>query len=285
MRVDHKVVSIIANLSVKERCPVYLLDLYISKLPKQAKEKNLFYCRPLQSTPKSSTEPWYSAIPIGRNMLQNMVRQMCEEADISGWKTNHSLRVCGTTSLFAAGVTERVIQGRSGHSSSDALRKYERVTETQKKSVAKILTGETDHYESVPSSRPTSVLPNNSVRQPAASSSVMYKDCVVNMYSAPYFPPFPHYPPYQMPPGPSSNDSYPPYQMPPGPPSNNSWSSNDKLLLNSYISYLFTHFIYSLQERGFMPSLKGYCNYLLLYFTLILLVLYHFSKGIYYLAN
>ena len=84
MRVDHKVVSIIANLSVKERCPVYLLDLYISKLPKQAKEKNLFYCRPLQSTPKSSTEPWYSAISIGRNMLQNMVRQMCEEADISG---------------------------------------------------------------------------------------------------------------------------------------------------------------------------------------------------------
>lgn len=150
---------------------------------------------------------------------------------------------------------------------------------------SKDLTGETDHYESVPSSRPTSVLPNNSVQQPAASSSVMYKDCVVNMYSAPYFPPFPHYPPYQMPPGPSSNDSYPPYQMPPGPPSNNSWSSNDKLLLNSYISYLFTHFIYSLQERGFMPSLKGYCNYLLLYFTLILLVLYHFSKGIYYLAN
>ena len=48
---------------------------------------------------------------------------MCDEAGVSGQNTNHSLRVSGTTSLFSAGVPERVIQGRSGHSSLEALRK------------------------------------------------------------------------------------------------------------------------------------------------------------------
>ena len=112
MRVEHKVVTIITNPSVKKKCSVLLLDLYVSRLPQEAEDKNLFYCRPLQKIMKSSTEPWYSATLIGRNMLQTMVRQICEEAGIHGQKTNHSLRVCG-------------------HSSLDALQRYERVTEDQ----------------------------------------------------------------------------------------------------------------------------------------------------------
>ena len=43
MRVEHKVVNIIANPSVKEKCPVFLLDLYISRLPQEAKDKDLFF--------------------------------------------------------------------------------------------------------------------------------------------------------------------------------------------------------------------------------------------------
>ena len=43
--------------------------------------------------------------------------------------------------MFAAGVPERIIQSRTGHSLLEALRKYERVTEDLEKAVSRILTG------------------------------------------------------------------------------------------------------------------------------------------------
>ena len=76
--------------------------------------QELFYCRPLPSIPKDVNDPWYVAVPIGKNVLAKMVSTMCDEAGISG-KKNHSLRVSGATSLFDAGVSERVIQQRTGH--------------------------------------------------------------------------------------------------------------------------------------------------------------------------
>ena len=81
-----------------------------------------------------------------------MVKEIFAEAGIAGKKTNHSLRVAGATSLFSASVPERVIQGRTGHVSIEALRKYERVTENQELAVSKILTGEKDSFEQFPSS-------------------------------------------------------------------------------------------------------------------------------------
>ena len=58
-----------------------------------------------------------------------MVSSVCEEAGVTGKKNNHSLRVAGTCALFDAGVPERIIQGRTGHRSLEALRMYERVTD------------------------------------------------------------------------------------------------------------------------------------------------------------
>ena len=46
-----------------------------------------------------------------------MVCEMCKAAGIEGNKSNHSLRVAGTSSLFAAGVPEKLIQSRTGHAS------------------------------------------------------------------------------------------------------------------------------------------------------------------------
>ena len=232
IHVEHKVVTIVANSAVMEKCPVFLLDRYISKLPKEAKENDIFYCRPLQKIPQDSTQPWYSPSPVGRNMLQTMVREMCEEAGISGRKTNHSLRVSGTTSLFSAGVPERVIQGRSGHSSLEALRKYERVSGAQEMAVSRILSGETYEYEP---STPEDIV-SNLPKVPVVSSTsvstvttsttpVMYKDCTFNTYSgipptvSPFFPPgYPNYGQFPMPPfGTSPYQPYLPsvYQPPP----------------------------------------------------------------------
>ena len=62
--------------------------------------------------PKGVNQPWYVGVPIGNNLLTKMVPEMCSEAGIAGKKTNHSLRVSGASSLFDAGVPERIIQQR-----------------------------------------------------------------------------------------------------------------------------------------------------------------------------
>ena len=120
MRLDHKVVTAVSNPNLGEHCPVYILDKYISKLPEKAKNMDLFYCRACPKLPKNPEDPWFIATPVGKNTLSNMVRDMCQEAGLEREKSNHSLRVGGTSSLFAAGVPERIIQGRIGHVSLSA---------------------------------------------------------------------------------------------------------------------------------------------------------------------
>ena len=103
---------------------MYLLDLYISKLPEEAKEKDLVYVRPLEKLPHDASKPWYSAVLVGNHTLQQMVKKMCSDAGI-GHKTNHSLRATGATELSKRGTPEKLIQERTGHCSLEALRTYE----------------------------------------------------------------------------------------------------------------------------------------------------------------
>ncbi len=121
MKMEHKAVTIVANPTVQERCPVFILDLYLSKLPPETKEKDIFYCRPVTTFLQKHGDPWFLAVPVGKNVLGKMVSEICEEAGVNGKKTNHSLRVTCATSLYAAGVPEKVIQSRTGHSSLESL--------------------------------------------------------------------------------------------------------------------------------------------------------------------
>ena len=70
-----------------------------------------------------------------------MVKNMCEQVSIAGKRTNHSLRATGITTMFQAGLPEKVIQDRSGYRSVDGLRKYERISEVQQASACKVLSG------------------------------------------------------------------------------------------------------------------------------------------------
>ena len=121
-----------------EHCHVFLLDLYISKMPKKAKEMDYFYLRPLESTPRNPSAPWYYASPVGEHKLGKMVKEMFCEVGVSG-KTNHSLRATGASALFQVNVPEKIIQERTGHRSVKALRLYERTTEQQHHQVSNIL--------------------------------------------------------------------------------------------------------------------------------------------------
>ena len=95
-------------------CHVRLLDMYIDKLPAEAKSKDCFYFTPLQKLPGDPTKPWFSAIPVGWNELDRMVKEMLEEVNIAG-KSNHSLRVTGATRMYKHGIKEKTIQSRTGH--------------------------------------------------------------------------------------------------------------------------------------------------------------------------
>ena len=46
LHVRSKTVSVYSNSDIGDRCPVLILDKYISKLPKKAHEDDIFYARP-----------------------------------------------------------------------------------------------------------------------------------------------------------------------------------------------------------------------------------------------
>ena len=107
LRVENKVVPVFATPTAGNRCHVRILDLYMSKLPLVAKVKDFFYWRPHLTLPKDPAAPWFTASPLGKNTLGDMVKEICKDAGIEGKKTNHSLRATGASELFAAGVYTR----------------------------------------------------------------------------------------------------------------------------------------------------------------------------------
>ena len=96
----NKVVPINAVPEAGNRCHVYILDLYFSKLPK---ERDVFYLQPVAKV-CSGDCPWFSTTPIGKNTLAKMVKDISTDAGFAGRKTNHSLRATGSTELYSAGV-------------------------------------------------------------------------------------------------------------------------------------------------------------------------------------
>ena len=69
---------------------------------------------------------------------------MCTKANISGHKTNHSLRATVCSELFQAGMPEKVIQQRTGHLSLQGMHHYERTTSQQQQAVSRILNSDED---------------------------------------------------------------------------------------------------------------------------------------------
>ena len=139
MHIQNKVVPICSSPQVGERCHVHVLDFYLSKLPKDAIDRDIFYLRPLPAVPAKPAAPWFQSVPIGRNQLAKMVPNMCSRAGTAGHKTNHSLRATAATDLYHANIPEKLIQERTGHKSVQALRVYQHTTDDQQKAVSEVL--------------------------------------------------------------------------------------------------------------------------------------------------
>ena len=114
-------------------------DMYFCKLPKEASVKDTFYLLPVSTIPRNPSKPWFMKVPVGKNTLGNMVKEICKDGNISGNKTNHSLRATGASNMFQAGVPEKIIQQWTGHRSLPGLRQYERTTIEQQQAVCRVL--------------------------------------------------------------------------------------------------------------------------------------------------
>ena len=94
-----------ANTTKSERCFIRLFKVYNSRCPSDRPD-NALYLKPL-STLKGHI--WYSKVPLGHNLLQNIVPHLMKSANYTGYYTNHSLRASAATHLFTSGVDEKAI--------------------------------------------------------------------------------------------------------------------------------------------------------------------------------
>ena len=88
------------------RCLVKLLDMYINRLPPDAK---YLYMRPLMTVPKDPSKPWYTKQRVGINTIKGMIPKIFEKAGLQDKYSNHSLHATSITRMFNAGITEKVI--------------------------------------------------------------------------------------------------------------------------------------------------------------------------------
>ncbi|XP_075284392.1 activating transcription factor 7-interacting protein 1 isoform X2 [Opisthocomus hoazin] len=84
-------------------CPVFSLELYLSKLPP---EPPAFYLHPLKLTSEQMQEQpvWYKREPMGVNYLGTMMPRISVAARLSQRYTNHSLRTTTIQLLCEAGL-------------------------------------------------------------------------------------------------------------------------------------------------------------------------------------
>ena len=131
MRKERKISWVYPNKDIN-RCPVRLVDKYISLCPAASSKTKPNFC--LRSLEKTNPAQWYSTRVVGVNTLHKVVSSMLKSAKLDGFFTNHSLRRSGTTHLFQAGVDRKIVKEYTGHR-SDAVDQYQITSNEQKRQV------------------------------------------------------------------------------------------------------------------------------------------------------
>ena len=135
-KIEPKVVNVY-QISDMERCPVRILYKYMMLLPKVRNCKKLY----LQTKKKFNANVWFRDSPVGENKLRSFVKELCKNAGIPGFYSNHSLRATGATRMYRNDVEEQVIQEITGHRSL-AVRAYKRTSDLQKEIACKTMFGD-----------------------------------------------------------------------------------------------------------------------------------------------
>ena len=135
MRHERKVCWIFPNKTNIIRCPVRLIEKYMSLCPVNYTKKDNFYLQALQ---KPTPKQWYGSQVVGSHTLSKVIKNLMKDAEIEGYFTNHSARRTGGTRLFQAGVDRKIVKECTGHS-SDAVDKYQVTSHAQRREVSNIL--------------------------------------------------------------------------------------------------------------------------------------------------
>lgn len=120
----------------KARCPVLLFIKYVRYCPLGSDDSTAFYLR--SNVNWQTSKLWYTRQPIGKQMLNDYLKNLMADAGFMGNFTNHSLRATTATRLFQGYCPEQLIAEQTGHT-SNAIRCYKKSNLLQKEGVSKIL--------------------------------------------------------------------------------------------------------------------------------------------------
>ena len=85
LTIPHKVVHQFKCNSMRKHC--HVLITYFSKLPINAQKQDIFYHGPVAKVSANPAAPWFTLVPIRKNMLNKMVKTMCKQG-FGGWEEN-----------------------------------------------------------------------------------------------------------------------------------------------------------------------------------------------------
>ena len=109
-----------------ECCPVHIIMKYLTMLPHDRSCKNFY----LQPRHKFNAFSYYQDRPAGLNRIYDMVKEVCKNANLPGFYSNHSLRSTACTRMYHCDIDEQVIIEITGHKSL-SVRSYKRTCKSQ----------------------------------------------------------------------------------------------------------------------------------------------------------
>ena len=145
-----------------ERCPVRVLQTYLSKRPSKCKSSGPLYLAIIDK-PKDRCV-WYKDSRLGMHSLNNMMKNIIAGTPIESSKklTNHSARKTVVRKLKSAGYAKSEIKNITGHSRADGLDPYDSGNEEEMRQMSNAI---------VPSS-----LPRNMPRSSRITTSSIQSD-------------------------------------------------------------------------------------------------------------
>lgn len=173
--VKRKVVRAYQNTDNPDRCVVHYWKKHLAVRPKHDNCPLDFYLRPLVAP--NADGAWFAMQAVGRVKLSNTVRELAQEAGISGKVTNHSLRATCASRLYRNAVDEQLICEKTGHR-SNAVRTYKRTSEDQMRDMSDILYGNKKQKVAECTESKPEVVTNSLASSDSAQSSSSAGICV-----------------------------------------------------------------------------------------------------------
>lgn len=116
-----------------DKCPVKLLRKYLSKLNPKCQ---FFFQKPKRDYFNINHGVWYDNVPVGKDILGNMLKKISNAANCSKTYTNHCLRATTISLLNDKGYTSRDIMTVSGHHSETSIKNYCKTSSATKRKMS-----------------------------------------------------------------------------------------------------------------------------------------------------